>query len=480
MVLHHRILIGMALGLVIGLGLFFWGDPSTPAFTTAIWILDLFGKDVFIGALKMIIAPLIFASIVSGVTSLPSARETGAVGARILAYYLSTTCIAVALGILCVQLVQPGKREASQRVRAARVETLDEYRASFARERGVDPRQAEHQAAFREYIAQREGEGLSASEFRAQWETMQMAQARGPAEMFRQALLRPILSNPFNALAESPPNSLGIIFFALITGLACLAAGESAGPVVRFFSGFNDVMMRITGWIMELAPVCIGCIIASLVATLGMDALRSLAWYCGVVIGGIAAHVCVLLALVWSVGRVDPLTFLKGIRAAWLIAFTTTSSAATLPVTIRNVTENLNVQPRIARFTLPVGATMNMDGTALYEGVAVIFLIQMYGGLEDVAIELTGMKLFIVFVTAVFASIGAAAVPSAGLITMVIVASAVGLPVYYIYIIYAVDHVLDMFRTSTNVMGDAVGAVIVDRLERHRLSGTPAASGVRI
>jgi Na+/H+-dicarboxylate symporter len=129
----------------------------------------------------------------------------------------------------------------------------------------------------------------------------------------------------------------------------------------------------------------------------------------------------------------------------------------------------LKVSPKVANFTLPVGATMNMDGTALYEGVAIIFLIQMYGGLDDVSISLSGANLFIIFVTAVFASIGAAAVPSAGLITMAIVASAVGLPLHYIYIIYAVDHLLDMFRTSTNVMGDAAGAVIVNRLEAGRL-----------
>ena len=287
--------------------------------------------------------------------------------------------------------------------------------------------------------------------------------------MFRDEILRPILTNPFTALSKSPPNSLGVIFFAILVGLACVIIGEPARPVGRFFESANAVMMKITLWIMEVAPYGIACIIASLVATLGMDALQSLAWYCGVVVLGIAVHICVLLALVRFVGKMSPLEFIRGIQDAWLIAFTTTSSAATLPVTIVCTTEKLKVSEKVARFTLPVGATINMDGTALYEGVAVIFLIQVFGGLDDVPIVLTGMKTFVIFLTAVLASIGAAAIPSAGLVTMAIVASAVGLPLHYIFLIYAVDHLLDMFRTSTNVLGDAVGAVIVDRLEAGRL-----------
>ena len=152
-----------------------------------------------------------------------------------------------------------------------------------------------------------------------------------------------------------------------------------------------------------------------------------------------------------------------------MIAFTTRSSAATLPVTIANTTGNLQVSPKVANFSLPLGATMNMDGTALYEGIAVIFLIQIYGGLDDVTITMTAMTTFLIFITAVLASVGAAAVPDAGLVTMVLVASAVHLPIYYIPIIFAVDAFLDMFRTSTNVLGDSVGAIVVNRLERGRL-----------
>ncbi|GMV92476.1 MAG: hypothetical protein AMXMBFR82_22540 [Candidatus Hydrogenedentota bacterium] len=467
--LHYLILMGMGIGLVAGFALHLWGDPESAGFQQTIWWLDLLGKDVFIGGLKMIIAPLIFASIVTGVTSLPSMTEIGAVGLKTFLYYFSTTGIAVAIGIVAVMIVQPGHRDASQNVREERVAVMDEYRDLYRERTGNDPGTPENRVDFLAFVSQRDGEQISASEFREKFGAMQEAESRGPGELFRQGLLLPILTNPFTALSESPPNTLGIIFFALLTGIACLAVGSAAEPVVGFFRGFNDIMMTITLWLMRLAPISIGCIIASMIATLGFDALQSLGWYCMTVIGAIGVHILVILTLVAVVGRMSPFAFLKGIRDAWLIAFTTTSSAATLPITIHRTKENLKVSHKVADFTLPVGATMNMDGTALYEGVAIIFLIQMYGGLDDVLVSLSGINLFIIFVTAVFASIGAAAVPSAGLITMAIVASAVGLPLHYIYIIYAVDHLLDMFRTSTNVMGDAAGAVIVNRLEEGRL-----------
>lgn len=472
--LHYRILLGMAIGLLVGLGMNAWGDKNSPVFVSAIWWLDLFGKDLFIGALKMIIAPLIFSTIIAGVTSLPRPKEIGSIGIKIMLYYASTTAIAVALGILAVQVIQPGKRAASQVVRADREKTFEEYRAAYAKETGKDATASENYPSYMEYVRQREGAGLAGSDFSRQWDAMRSVEELGPAETFRRGLLNPILTNPFTALSESPPNTLGIIAFALLTGLACLIAGENAHPVSGFFRAFSGIMMTITLWIMELAPYSIGCIIASMVGTLGVQALQSLGWYCATIIVGIGIHVIVLLGIASTVGRISPWDFLRGIRDAWMVAFTTTSSAATLPLTLHCVTKKLKVSDKIANFSLPVGATMNMDGTALYEGVAIIFLIQMYGGLDDVSISLTGINLFIIFITAVFASIGAAAVPSAGLITMAIVASAVGLPLYYIYIIYAVDHMLDMFRTSTNVLGDAVGAVVVNRLEAGKLGESPA------
>jgi Na+/H+-dicarboxylate symporter len=238
---------------------------------------------------------------------------------------------------------------------------------------------------------------------------------------------------------------------------------------VAFFRGLNGAMMTITHWLMRVSPVAIGCIVAKLVAETGPTVFASLGWYCGTVVGGIFIHVIILLTISTFVGGVNPLVLWRGLREAWLIALSTRSSAATLPVTIANVTENLKVSPKVANFSLPLGATMNMDGTALYEGVAVIFLIQIYGGLDDVLISMTAMVTLLIFITAVLASVGAAAVPDAGLVTMVLVASAVNLPIYYIPLIFAVDAVLDMFRTSTNVLGDSIGAVVVNRMEMGRL-----------
>ena len=279
----------------------------------------------------------------------------------------------------------------------------------------------------------------------------------------------------FQALSASPVNSLGIIFFSLLLGLGCMVVGKPAASVISFFQALNKVVMQVTHWLMAISPFAIGCIMATLVAKHGPGVFQTLGWYCGTVIGGIALHVAVLVTIAATVGGVGPRQLVQGIREAYMIAFTTRSSAATLPVTIANVTEKLKVSPKVANFSIPLGATMNMDGTALYEGIAVIFLIQMYGGLDDVSITMTAMTTLLIFVTAVLASVGAAAVPDAGLITMVLVASAVHLPVHYIPLIFAVDAFLDMFRTSTNVLGDSIGAIVVNRLERSRLEAPAGA-----
>jgi Na+/H+-dicarboxylate symporter len=479
--LHNLIFIGMLAGLVVGYGLYRVYDPnvddpaSQPGWhASALWILDLCGPTLFMGALKMIIAPLIFASIVAGVTSLPNLRELGAIGWKTLAYYIVTTTIAVAIGLIAVLTIQPGKKNVSQQMRATEEKRQQHYRQQYATASGK-PATDGHGAPRAEYVAWLREQKLAAasgegtSRYQSQIRAITSSAARSPGAIFKDDIVRPLLTNPFTSLAADPPNALGIIFFALLLGIACAFVGPAAAPVVNFFQGLNAVMMRITHWLMAIAPLAIGCIVAKLVAETGPTVFASLGWYCGTVLGGISAHLIVLVAICAILGRIGPLALWRGIREAYLIAFTTRSSAATLPVTIANTTENLRVSPKVANFSLPLGATMNMDGTALYEGVAVIFLIQIYGGLDDVRIVMTPMVTFLVFITAVLASIGAAAVPNAGLVTMVIVATAVNLPVYYIPLIFAVDAFLDMFRTSTNVLGDTVGAIVVNRLERHRL-----------
>jgi len=477
--LHNLIFLGMIGGVIVGLVL--WKLDKRPDQTSkavvlhTLWWLDLFGPTVFMGALKMIIAPLILASIISGVTSLPGMKDLGSIGFKTLAYYFCTTTIAVVIGLVFVLTIQPGKKAASVRVRNERQTQLEEFRKTYEKDTGEPALLADDypSRAYLVWLAEREGVKQASGDQAERYGKLSGARERSSGDIFKDDIVSPLLTNPFQSLAASPPNSLGIIFFSLLTGIACLIVGERASPVVGFFHGLNAVILKVTHWLMLMAPFAIGCIMAGLVARNGPDIFQTLGWYCGTVIGGILVHVCLLVVIASLIGKVSPRRLFRGIREAYMIAFTTRSSAATLPVTIANTTEKLDVSPKVANFSLPLGATMNMDGTALYEGVAVLFLIQIYGGLDDVSIAMTAMTTFLIFITAVLASVGAAAVPDAGLVTMVLVASAVHLPIYYIPLIFAVDAFLDMFRTSTNVLGDTVGAIVVDRLERTRLRSLP-------
>ncbi len=424
---------------------------------TLTWF-DFFGKIVFIGLLKMIIAPLILVSIVAGITSIPSFGEAGRIGWKAAAYYVGTTTVAAAIGLMLVLTVQPGNRGASQDMRDKRAKKIASVKLDYEQETGRDADADENYNEWIEYLTKREGEAGG-----EKYQRVASKKDRGTYDMFVDDIVKPMIANPFHSLTTR--SSLGIIFFAIVLALACMAVGAPARPLIDLFQAANQVVLRITMWLMSISAFAIFCLMGAIVARHGPTVFETLGWYCGTVIGGILIHVCVLLLICRVFGRMSPIKFLRGMREAWAIAFATRSSAATLPVTVRCVTDKLGVSPKVANFTLPVGATMNMDGTALYEGVAVIFLIQIFGGMEDVGITLTTAAVLVIFITAVLASVGAAAVPDAGLVTMVLVATAVHLPVYYLPFIFAVDAFLDMFRTSTNIMGDAIGAVVVDRLE---------------
>ncbi len=470
--LHNLIFVFMALGVLVGLWLASVEDREATWFVVVMDGLDFIGIEVFIGLLKMIIAPLILVSIVAGVTSIPSPADAGRIGVRTLAYYICTTTIAVAIGLVLVLTIQPGNKGHAQKLRAERTKQIEAHRTAYRAATGTDSRASEGE--FLAWVAAREGEGQSQEHDK--YKRVTSKRDRGTFQSFVEDIVRPAIMNPFAALARTPPNSLGIIFWALLLGLACMAVGEPARPLIDMFQAANKVILKITMWLMALSPFAVFCLMAAIISRHGPGVFESLGWYCGTVIGGIVVHLGVLLAICAVIGRMNPLVFLRGIREAWAVAFATRSSAATLPVTVRCLTQNLGISPKVANFTLPVGATVNMDGTALYEGVAVIFLIQIYGGMDDVGIALAGGAILVIFITAVLASVGAAAVPDAGLVTMVLVATAVHLPVYYLPFIFAVDAFLDMFRTSTNVLGDAVGAVVVDRFERPRAGADPGAT----
>jgi Na+/H+-dicarboxylate symporter len=436
-----------------------------------IWWFNLFGRTLFLSALKMIIAPLILCSIVAGIVSLTGLDQLRRIGFKTIGYYVCTTLIAVTIGLIMVSVLRPGHKEASQAVRAQRVSELKIREQEYRTLKEADPYEADGKTAtskYRDWLDDVEARKAGTGHEAGRSKKLAAAQGQDAGDILVNGLIKPMLTNPFYSLANS--KSLGIIFFAVLLGVAIVIVGGRARVVADFFIGFNDVIIWITTWLMKFAPFCVMCLVAALVGEKGPDIFGTLAWYCAAVIGGIFAHVGVLFAIAHFIGGCSPLRLWSGLREALMIAFTTRSSAATLPVTMRCVIEKLKVSPRVANFALPVGATMNMDGTALYEGVAVIFLIQIFGGLVDAPFELTAAVTLVIFITAVMASIGAAAVPDAGLVTMVLVAEAVHLPVYYIPLIFAVDAFLDMFRTTTNVLGDSVGSLVVHRLEE----GAPA------
>ena len=463
--LHNQIFIAMLGGLVVGLGMNVFVAPDNIIAEHAIWWMDLIGRDIFIGGLKMIIAPLVLASIVTGITTLPRAEALGQIGGKMALYYVGTTSVAVIIGVSLILLIQPGKRDASQEVRAQREAVLQERRASFEDSTGLDPMAAEYRGQYLQYLAQEDGAAASSSSA-THFERMRETEGVGLGTLIKKQLLTPMLTNPFSSLANA--NTLGIIFFSVLIGLACLVLGETAAPVVHLFSAMNEIIMKITLWIMMLSPVAIACLMGSTMATLGFDALASLGWYSMTIVLALIIHSVFIVSIVSFLARIKPMFFLRGIRDAWMVAFSTASSAATLPVTLHCVTEKLEVSDEVADFSLPVGATVNMDGSALHEAVAIMFLIQVYGGLDDVSVVLTFANTVIIAVTAVIASAGVAAIPSAGLVAMAIIANAVGLPLHYIFMVLAVDRILDMCRTATNVMGDAAGAVVVNYWEKQR------------
>lgn len=397
LILTGAIFVGMLLALLVG-GLARQHPGLAEALPAVTWMGSLFKQ-----LLLVIIYPLVLASMVVGVVNLGDIRKVGRLAGAGLAWFFTTTALAVVLGIIMVNVFEPGV--------------------------GVDLS-----------LPEAPPEGLG---------------ERGFGEFFLD-MLKNTFKNPFSSLAGG--DVLAIIAFGLLIGAVTSTLGEEGKPVADFFRSLNAVMMRLTDWVMYLAPVGVFALLTQVVAEQGLEAVSALASYCGVVVGALLIHgLLVLPALGWVLGGVPPWTLLAGLRKALMVAFSTASSAATLPVTMECCEEQLGVEPKVAGFVLPLGATVNMDGTALYESVAAIFIAQVYG------IELSLGQQVLVFLTATTAAVGAAGIPGAGLITMTLVLTAVGLPIEGIGLILAVDRLLDMVRTTVNVAGDATGAVVVNR-----------------
>ncbi len=414
--LHWQILIAIGLAIVCGY--------AVNRFATETFTPNLFGIGfvtmfeyigaLFLNALKMIIVPLITSSIIIGVAGIGSGGNLGALGGKTLLFYASTTLAAILVGLLVINVVGPGYVDGEP---ARDLLALD--------------------APVEDIAARVEGKGAS-----------------DVAEIF----LRMVPENVIMAAAEG--QMLGLIFFSILFGYFMTHLdNEYAAPLYTFWNAVFHVMMRMTEWIMLFAPIGVFGLVAKVVAETGFDAAGPLALFAICVVIALLLHAFItMMLLLRYIARVHPLKVLKGVSPALLTAFSTASSSATLPVTMESIEENVGVSNKVSSFVLPLGATVNMNGTALYECAAAMFLAQAYG------LDLTFGVQFSIVAIALMTSIGVAGVPSASLVAIAIILAAVGLPVEAIGVLIVFDRVLDMARTSINSWGDAVAATIVARL----------------
>jgi Na+/H+-dicarboxylate symporter len=425
MQLYTKILIGLILGTVLGAVA---NVAQIEPLRQALIFLEPVGT-AFIRLLTMIVIPLVIASLLVGAASLGDIRKLGRIGGKTLLYYMVTTALAVIMGLLISNIVQPGSR--------------------------VDP-------ATRDRLA---------AQFEHQAEGSVSLAAQTPS--VKDLLLNMIPRNPVKAAADF--DLLPLILFSIIFGAAVSMLPEvQKSAVLNFFDGINNASMVIIGWIMKVAPYAVFAIIAAVVAQFGLDLLRSLLIYTLTVIVGLLLHTFGTISLmVRFVAGLNPLTFFKRIIPVELFAFSTSSSSATLPVTIETAQNKLGISREVSSFVLPLGATVNMDGTALYQAVAVMFIAQIYG----LHLDLMGQATIVL--TATLASIGAAGVPSAGLITLIVVLQSVGMGDKVeagIALILGVDRLLDMLRTCVNVTGDLSCAAFVARSEGEKLDSDVTAA----
>jgi proton glutamate symport protein len=409
--LHWQILIAIVLAAFFG-----WlGGPEPVLFGLPLVPAYDFVGTLFINALKMLIVPLIMSSIIVGVAGIGSSGDLGRLGGKTLAYYLVSSLLAILVGLVLVNLFQPGIVAGEP---ARDLLALDADGGAVA-----------------EKVA---GAGTGAL-----------------AEIF----LRMVPTNVVSAAAEG--QMLGLIFFSLLFGFFMTRVNhETAETLYDFWDAVHRVMLRMTEWIMLFAPLGVFGLVAKTVARTGFEAAAPLVVFALTVLAALAVHTLVTLpVLVHVFARVRPYRMFSAMAPAMMTAFSTASSSATLPITMESLEKNAGVSNRTSSFVLPLGATINMDGTALYECVAAMFIAQAYG------LELSFAVQFTIVVTALVTSIGVAGIPSASLVAIAIILSAVGLPVEALGVLFVFDRILDMCRTSVNVFGDSCGAVIVARTE---------------
>jgi Na+/H+-dicarboxylate symporter len=400
--LTTKVLIGMGLGIVVGLTLNVVGVAKGEMLHTYV-VQGLFGMvgTMFVNALKMLVVPLVFLSLITGVLGIGDIRVLGKVGGKSFALYMLTTAMAIALGIGLAALV------------------------------GI-------------------GEGIEMSS--------EVAFSAKEAPALSSVLIGIIPSNIIEAMAQG--KMLQIIFFSILTGISILMVGKKAQPLIELIEIANEVMMKMVNIVMSVAPYAVFALLAKALASLGLGLLFDLAGYVVVLVVALLLHLFVtLMGTLKLFSGMSPQIFLAKMREAQIFAFSTSSSNATIPVTLRTVTQKLGVDNSVASFSVPFGATINMDGTAIMQGVATVFIANAYG------VELGISGYLTVILMSVLASIGTAGVPGVGLIMLSMVFTQVGLPVEGIGLILGVDRLLDMVRTAVNVSGDAAVSVIVAKSE---------------
>jgi len=394
-----RILIAMGLGLALGVAIKAAGLDADHWIQSVLVgdIIDA-GGQIFVRSLQLMVVPLVFVSLVCGAASLGDTGSMGRVAGKAVGLYLLTTAIAITIALVLALIVEPGV--------------------------GVSPMALE-------------------SSFEPK-----------PADSFKNTLINIFPTNPVEAMASG--NMLQIILFALLLGVALSHSGEAGSRVSGFFQDLNEALMNLITMLIKLAPYGVFCLMTKLFATLGVAEIAKLVLYFFTVVGALVIHVTVVYpTLLRLLGRVSPVRFFQKMREPMLVAFSTASSSATLPVTLRTVEGRLGVKNEVAAFTIPLGATINMDGTAIMQGVATVFIAQLY----DIGLGMSDYLM--VIITATMASIGTAGVPGVGMIMLVMVLQQVGLPLEGIVFILAVDRLLDMLRTAVNVCGDGMVSTVV-------------------
>ncbi|XP_077331154.1 excitatory amino acid transporter 3 [Lithobates pipiens] len=431
-----------------------------------------FPGEILMRMLKLIILPLIVSSMITGVAALDS-NVSGKIGLRAIVYYFCTTVIAVVLGIVLVVSIKPGVSQSADDIdRTGSTPEVTTVDALLDLIKNMFPENLV-QACFQQYKTKRE-EVVPTKDP----DKNSTTEKNNTLDLFAIATEQQNQTKEFKLVGvyTDGVNVLGLIVFCIVFGIVIGKMGEKGQVLVDFFNALNDATMQIVQIIMWYMPLGILFLIAGKIIEVNdWEIFRKLGLYMATVISGLAIHSIVILPLIYLViVRRNPFKFAMGMAQALLTALMISSSSATLPVTFRCAEENNRVDKRITRFVLPVGATINMDGTALYEAVAAVFIAQ----LNDMNLDVG--QIVTISVTATAASVGAAGVPQAGLVTMVIVLSAVGLPAEDVTLIIAVDWLLDRFRTMVNVLGDAYGTGIVEKLSKKELEQMDVSSQVNI